>query len=188
MLEVHAAGLPHSFSGAWCSTASCCTFLQDSFSRCSVLAAGSNQEFVIWREPPPPDHPSSLGTDSVQWPKKSSPTAPASFQQNSKAHSGFRASLDWGLCGEWTTIYLSHPNFMPQQGLSSQLLAHKSPLRVCSANLVCDCIVSEYVKPRCVSQQPIAELLRKWADKHNERNGKKMRVHERPQVQQIREE
>lgn len=129
MLEVHASGLPHSFSGlgAPLHPAAPSFRIHSPGAQCWQLAAIRGVCHLKRASSPKIIHPpwgQTLSNDRKSLP----PLPPASFQQNSKAHSGFRASLDWGLCGEWTTIYLSHPNpCMPQQGLSSQLLAHKSP-------------------------------------------------------------
>ena len=98
------------------------------------------------------------------------PLPPASFQQNSKAHSGFRASLEWGLVENeplFTCLILLPA--CPNKDSLLNFLHTNLQMRVCSAKLglwlYC---LQRYVKPRCVSQQPIAELLGKWADKHNE--------------------
>ena len=57
----------------------------------------------------------------------------------------------------------------PNKDFSTQLLAHKSPNEsMLWKNWSVIVLSPEICKAKYVSQQPIAELLRKWADNHNE--------------------
>ena len=156
----------------------CGTFLQESPSRCSALAAESNQGHLSFEESllpkiKRPPWGQTLSNDQ----QSLSPLPPTFFQQNSKEHPSFRAPLEWGLCWEWTTIYLCLilVPACPNKDFSTQLLAHKSPNdsmlwktwsvtvlspETCKAK-ICESVANSWTLKKVGGQAQWAEMERK---------------------------
>ena len=156
----------------------CGTFLQESHSSCSALAAESNQGCLSFEESLLPKIKRPPWGQTLSNDRQSlSPLPPTFFQQNSKEQPSFRAPLEWGLCWEWTTIYLYLilvPT-CPNKDFSMQLLAHKSPNdsmlwktwsvtvlspETCKAK-ICESVANSWTLKRVGGQAQWAEMERK---------------------------
>ena len=153
------------------------TSLQDSFSSCSVLSADSNQESLSSEESllpkiihPPWGQPQS-NDQKMQTYKALVPLPP--FSETLKSTPSIRASVEWA-----EAFVENGPHFncvwscflqAPTRASLVNFLHTSLQTRVRSGKLdlwlYC---LQRHIKPRCVSQWPTDEFLRKWLENHNE--------------------